>query len=96
MLHFTFESAAGIPGVERPSIETAEYIRDSIAAYGTTIAELPEELWDSSVCMWYGTHWHAFIDLWTEEEGRSDLVLSTRVAEESNYYSFKINMVYVP
>ena len=87
---------AGVPGVERPSIETAEHIRESIAAYGTTLAELPEEAWESSMGMWYGTHWDALIDLWTEEEGRSDLVLSARISEESNGYSVKIHMVYVP
>jgi hypothetical protein len=87
---------ADVPGVERPSIETAEHVRASIAAYGTTLVELPEETWESSVCMWYGTHWDALVDLWTEEEGRSDLVLSARIAEESNGYSYKIHTVYVP
>jgi hypothetical protein len=86
----------GVPGVEPPSIETAEHIRASIACYGTTLVELPEESWESSVCIWYGTHWDALIDLWTEEEGRSDLVLSARIAEDSNGYSFKIHMVYLP
>jgi hypothetical protein len=87
---------AGVPEVERPSIETAEQIQGSIAAYGATLVELPEESWESSVCMWYGTHWDALIDLWTEEEGRSDLVLSARISEKSNGYFFKIHMVYVP
>jgi hypothetical protein len=88
--------SVGVPGVERPSIETAEHIRDSIATYGTTLIELPEESWESSVCMWQRTHWDALIDLWTEEEGRSDLVLGARIAEESTGYSFKIHIVYVP
>jgi hypothetical protein len=87
---------AGVPRVERPSTETAEHIRGFIAGYGATLVELPEESWESSVCMWYGTHWDALIDLWTEEEGRSDLVLSARIMEESNGYSFKIYTVYVP
>jgi len=87
---------AGVPGVERPSMETAKHIRESIADYGTTLIELPEEAWESSVCMWYGTHWDALVDLWTEEEGRSDLVLSARISEEANGYSFKIYLVYVP
>ena len=86
----------GVPGVGRISIETAEHIRESICAYGATLVELPEESWESSVCMWYGTHWDALIDLWTEGEGRSDLVLSARIAEETNGYSFHVHMVYVP
>ena len=87
---------AGVLGVEPPSIETAEHIRESIAAYGATLVELPEESWESSVCMWYGTHWDALIDLWTEEEGRSDLVLSARISEQPQGYTFKVHMVYVP
>jgi hypothetical protein len=87
---------AGVTGVERPSIETSERIQGSITAYGATLVELPEESWESSVCMWHGTHWDALIDLWTAEEGRSDLVLSIRISEKSNGYFFKIHMVYVP
>jgi hypothetical protein len=91
-----FRLKAGVSGVEPPSIETAEHIRASIAAYGATLVELPEDSWSSSVCMWYGTHWDALVDLWTEEEGRSDLVLSVRIAEESSGYVYKVHMVYVP
>ena len=46
--------------------------------------------------MWYGTYWDAFVDLWTKEEGRSDLVLSARVTEVSDGISIKLHMVYVP
>ena len=87
---------AGIPGVEAPSPETAEHIRDCIDAYGATLIELSEESWESSVCMWQRTHWDAIIDLWTAEEGRSDLVLRARVSEGPRGYSFKIHMVHVP
>jgi hypothetical protein len=87
---------AAVPGVERPSIETAEQIKRAIAAYGGTLIELPEETWESSVCMWYRTHWDALIDLWTEEEGRSDLVLNAQISENSSGYFFKIHMVFVP
>ena len=87
---------AGIAGVEIPSPETAEQIRNYIAAYGATLIELPEESWNSSVCMWQRSHWDALIDLWTAEEGRSDLVLSARISEGPHGYSFKIHMVYVP
>lgn len=87
---------AGVSGVERPSMDAAEHIQKSIAAYGATLVELSEDCWESSVCMWYGTHWDALVDLWTEEEGRSDLVLSVRIAEEADGYVYRIYMVYVP
>lgn len=87
---------AGVPGVESPSIEEAEQIRDYIADYGTTLVELPEGSWESSVCMWYGTHRDALFDLWTEAEGRSDLVLHARIVEVSDGFAFKRLRVYVP
>lgn len=87
---------ARIPGVESPSHMAAEHIRDNVVAYGATLIHLPEESWESSVCMWQRTHWDVLVDLWTEEEGRSDLVLSTRVSEVPQGYAFQIYMVYVP
>jgi hypothetical protein len=87
---------AGVPGVKSVSAVTEVHIRESIRAYGATLVELPKESWESSVCMWYGTHWDALVDLWTKEEGRSDLVLSARIEEATNGYSFQVHMVYVP
>jgi len=46
-----------IPGVEEVSVETAPHIRNSIRSYGATLIGLPNETWESSVCMWYGTYW---------------------------------------
>jgi hypothetical protein len=91
-----FGLKASVPGVEPPSCETAECIRRSIADYGAKLIDLPEASWDSSICMWYGTHWDALVDLWTEEEGRSDLVLHARVVEAPDGFLFRIHMVYVP
>ena len=88
--------ATGLSGVEQVSPDTALHIRDSIHSYGATLVSLPDETWNSSVCMWYATHWDVLIDLWTLEEGRSDLVLNARVTETVNGYCFKIHMVYVP
>jgi len=86
----------GVPGVEHVSSATEEQIRDFIHTYGATLVDLPEESWESSVCMWYGTYWDAFVDLWTKEEGRSDLVLSARFTEVTDGISVKLHMVYVP
>lgn len=87
---------AGVLGVEPVSADTAAHIRDYIQSYGEILVELPDETWDSSVCIWSGNHWDALVDLWTQAEGRSDLVLSARVTDSNPGFSFKIHMVYVP
>jgi hypothetical protein len=60
---------------------TAEQIRRYLADYGCTLVELPEDTWQTSVSQWMETHWEVLVDLWTAEEGRSDLVLAGRVVE---------------
>ena len=87
---------AEVPGVEPVPPEAAAHIQRYIEDYGATLVALPEETWDSSVCIWSGNHWDALIDLWTKEEGPSDLVLSARVAEAKLGFSFVVHMVYVP
>jgi hypothetical protein len=86
----------GVPGVAPVSTETAEHIKNSVLGYGATLVDLTDQTWDSSVCIWCGTHWDVLIDLWTQEEGRSDLVLSATVTETAHGFHFKIYMVYVP
>ncbi|KFN46153.1 DUF7668 domain-containing protein [Arenimonas metalli] len=86
----------GIPVVAPVSAETASQIRMSIADYGATLAPLPDQAWDTSVCIWYGDHWSLLVDLWTEEEGRSDLVLDARVTEAGSGYRTAVHLVYVP
>ena len=85
-----------VPGVEPVSTDKASQIREYVDGYGATLAGLSDETWESSVCIWYGTHWDALIDLWTEEEGRSDLVLHAKVSESGSGFSFSVYMVYVP
>jgi hypothetical protein len=41
-----------------------------------------------------GDHWDALIDLWTEEEGSSDLVLQVHVSEVSGKPFVTVYMVY--
>jgi hypothetical protein len=86
----------GVVGVEAVSMEGAVKIENYVKGYGATLIELPDDTWDSSVCIWSGSHWDALVDLWTEAEGRSDLVLSARVVEADTGFLFKIYMVYVP
>jgi hypothetical protein len=91
---YRFESR--ITGVVPASAETADQVESYIAGYGEALTELPEEAWESSVCIWMGSWWDIIVDLWTESEGRSDLVLSAQVREAGEGYSFEMQSVYVP
>lgn len=91
-----YQLKTGISGVAPISTDTASQIQNYLQEYGETLIELPEETWDSSVCIWMGGNWEALIDLWTLTEGRSDLVLSAKVSESDDGFLFYINMVYVP
>lgn len=82
--------------IESISEETALHIQSYVRDYGATLKSLPDETWDSSVCIWMGDHWDLLLDLYTEEEGPSDLVLSARVTDSENGFRFSIHMVYVP
>jgi len=91
-----YQLTSGVAGVEPVSAQTAAHIRRYIEDYGEPLIELPEQTWDSSVCIWTGTHWDVLIDIWTASEGRSDLVLGARVFESDPDYRIQIGMVYVP
>lgn len=91
-----YRLGAGVAGVAPVSAKTARQIAASIEDYGETLVELPDETWDSSVCIWTGEEWDVLVDLWTEGEGRSDLVLSARVSESKAGHAIRIEMVYVP
>jgi hypothetical protein len=85
-----------VAGVAPVSAKTAEQIRCYIQNYGATLTALPDEVWNTSVCIWMGDHWDALIDLWTDEEGSSDLVLQVRISESDGAYVVDLHMVYVP
>lgn len=91
-----YHLAGGVPGVAPVSDETAAQIRDYLDEYGEQLVPLPPASWDTSVCIWMDDHWDAMIDLWTEEEGSSDLVLRVRVSEVASGYMVTVRMVYVP
>ncbi|MES2951763.1 MAG: hypothetical protein V4858_24815 [Pseudomonadota bacterium] len=88
----------GVAGVEPMSAAKAEGIRAYIAEYGTTLVELPEDTWQTSVAQWtgMGERWDILVDLWTAEEGRSDLVLDGWIAETDIGPRLTIHLVYVP
>lgn len=85
-----------IPNVCPLSSEQRVRIADNIGEYGARPVDLPEQSWDTSVCQWMRGYWDALIDLFTEEEGRSDLVLSLRVTEGEGGYLFEVMSVHVP
>jgi hypothetical protein len=86
----------GVANVAPISAETASRIREYLQDYGATLIALPDSTWGSSVCIWYGDHWDALVDLWTQEEGQSDLVLHVRVSEANPGFLIQIHLVYVP
>ncbi len=77
-------------------IETANEMRTYVASYGARLIELPSESWSTSVAQWMGSHWDVLVDLWTAEEGRSDLVLHARVFERGTDFEIELDSLHVP
>lgn len=86
----------GIEGVQPISEQTAQQIREYIEDYGESLAELPSETWSSSCSIWNGAKWEVIVDLWTEESGRSDMILHVEISESGYGYLYEVYMVYVP
>lgn len=95
-LRHDYRLANGISGVAPVSEQLATKIRDYVNAYGATLVALPATAWDTAVCIWTGDYWDVLIDLWTKEEGPSDLVLQLRVSEVSSVYLVAVYLLYVP
>ena len=92
-----YELAQEIAGVDPISSDLADGMRRYIEDYGAQLADLPEDTWESSVCIWMGNRWEALIDLWTVTEGKSDLVLHLFVRDsDDGNYKFSVHLVYVP
>jgi len=91
-----YRLSRGVSGVKPLDSAAAEQIESYIADYGATLTKLPEEAWNTSIAQWYGDHWEVLIDLWTEEEGASDMVLSARVKEVKGLPIIELHIVYVP
>lgn len=87
----------GLPSVTPASADTTRQCLQAVDDYGeVALIPLPEKAWETSVTRWFGDHWDCLVDLWTEEEGRSDLVLELDVWEDMPGYRFCIHLVYVP
>jgi hypothetical protein len=88
--------AETVKSVDPLPLKVAEQIRAYIADYGATLVELPSDTWETSCAQWMGNHWEVLVDLWTKEEGRSDLVLGLKVVELGGEPRFTVQLVYVP
>lgn len=91
-----FKLTQRIVGVLPISEEIAKVIENNIERYGAQLTSLPEESWQTSACQWMDGFWDVLVDLFTIEEGASDLVLAARVYESNNCYSFEVQSVHVP
>jgi hypothetical protein len=86
-----------LPSVDPVPAEISQQCLQAVDDYGAvTLITPPGESWNTSVALWYGDRWRCLIDLWTEEEGRSDLVLDVDVFEHGPGYRYRVNLVYVP
>ncbi len=92
---YKFEQA--IEGVPTPADGRDEQMQSYIARYGQKLVPLPPETWATS-CYIYGGYdrWSLIVDLYTVDEGRSDLILEVDVIEADGGYSFVNPLVYVP
>lgn len=91
-----FTLSRTINGVQQVSADTATGIEVNIQEYGISLAPLPEDTLSTSVCQWYGEYWDVMVDLYSTDEGTSDLILQVRIYEGEEEYIFDVLSVYVP
>ncbi|MDY7537167.1 hypothetical protein QN372_03455 [Undibacterium sp. RTI2.1] len=91
-----FDLVRKVEGVRQISAEDAARIAGNIKRYGAQLTSLPEDTWRTSACQWMIGYWDALVDLYTVDEGASDLALVVRVYEEGSAYAFEILSVHVP
>ncbi len=86
----------GLADVDQLDDTTAAGIAQNVNDYGCTLTSLPDASWETSVCQWQLEYWEVLVDLFTVEEGCSDLVLHVHVFERAGGFDFKVHFVYVP
>ena len=91
-----YELSRGVKGVDSVESDIAEHNRNYIKEYGEVLIELPIKTWESSCAQWMGSHWDVLIDLYTEGEGLSDLVLNGKMVENNGAPHFTVGLIYVP
>lgn len=92
-----YELLSAGSSVRRLSAEEADYIANNLMAYGgITLLDPPQETWETSVALWMGDHWEVVVDLWSAEEGRTDLILSLAIRDTDGAYEYFVEGVWVP
>lgn len=91
-----FSLRNGVDGVGPVAASTSEQIRAALGDYGASLVKLDAQTWDSSVASWNGATWDVLVDLWTEQEGRSDLVLHLTARQSGASHRFEVYLLYVP
>lgn len=95
-VHGDYSPSHNVPQVRSIEPETANRMRAYVESYGATLVDLPDQSFQSSVAQWMDTHWEVIVDLWTAEEGRSDLALHARVFEAGDNFEVQVDGVWVP
>lgn len=90
------ESFNNIDGIKKLNLDAIQEIAFNIIDYGETLISLPDETWNTSECSWVGVCWNVIVDLFTEKEGRSDLILSVKVFEKDGSFEFSVQDIFVP
>ena len=85
-----------IEGVDSIQEADAAAIASNLKSYGDDLRTLPSEAWSTSICRWTGIDWEVLVDLFTVNEGLSDLVMFAKVIETDGDYLIKIDSVHVP
>lgn len=76
--------------------DIARLNKEYVSSYGQPLISLSNEVWNSSCAQWMGKHWEIIVDLCTETEGVSDLVLTGKVANVNGQPAFTVGLIYVP
>jgi hypothetical protein len=80
-----------------PNADLCLWIRN-YGLTGATIVPLPEEAWASAEAIpitGEPGHWGIVLDLWTQEEGKSDLSMEATIVESPDGISVVINDLHV-
>lgn len=91
-----YELQRGLIRVRPITPKDAARIAQNITSYPATLVSLPEASWKTSVCQWMRSYWTVLVDLYTIEDGESDLVLFVRVYEDGVDFFFDVQSVHVP
>jgi hypothetical protein len=63
---------------------TAEWIAESVSAYGDRLAPLHSSTWERAIYRWMDGYWQLLVDLTTEREQVSDLTLHAKLYDTTS------------